>query len=102
MQIGQHIANTLQVISPTALKFVGGVETLIAQGTSCTLICLELDVIPCFWIKVSLGQTKVNNVDKMLFLADTYQKVLGLNVSMNETFTVQVFSSTDALDCKKC
>ncbi len=37
----------------------------------------------------------------MLFLADTYQKVFGLDVSMDETFTVQVFYSTYALYCNK-
>ena len=44
-------------------------------------------------ISVLLSQTKVDNVDKIPFLAKTHQKIVWLHITMDKIFTVDIFYS---------
>lgn len=37
-----------------------------------------------FWISKSLSKSEINYIDVMLLFSDTYEEVVGLNVSVKE------------------
>lgn len=49
------------------------------------------------WVTVFLSQTEVNDIDLVPSLANTHQEVVGLDVTVNEGFGVNVFNSRDQL-----
>ena len=46
---------------------------------------------PC--ISILLGQTKVDDIDEISFFAEAHQKVVRLDITMNEIFAVDIFNS---------
>jgi len=50
-------------------------------------------VLTGFGISESLGEAKIDDVNVVLFLADTNQKVIGLDVSVKEVTGVYKFNS---------
>ena len=49
-------------------------------------------MLSSLWISESLGQTKVNDVDVVLLLADTDQEIVRLDVSVQEVSRVNKFN----------
>ena len=70
------------------------INTSISCGPS------EVFVFPVWYvlmrpsISVLLGQTKVDNIDEVSFLAKAHQEIIWLHIAMNEIFAVDVFYST--------
>ena len=54
-------------------------------------------MLSCFWISVSLCKAKINNVNYILFLSMTYQKVVGFHVSVDKMVIVQKLKSLNHL-----
>lgn len=56
------------------------------------VILLVRYVLPCEWVAVFLGQSKIYNIDVRLgWRARRHDKVRGLDVPMNETARVDIF-----------
>ena len=47
----------------------------------------------CLWVAVAFGKTEVNDVDMVLFRANTHQKVVWLDISVQEAFIVNIFNA---------
>lgn len=56
----------------------------IPGSTSEVLSVPVRNVLSSFWVSESLGQTKIDNVDVMLFFADANQEVIWFDVSVQE------------------
>lgn len=60
--------------------------TCIPRSSDQRFALLEGNVYSSFWIPISFSQSKINNVDNPSFIAFSYHKIIGLNVSMDEAF----------------
>lgn len=88
------VAPVLQYYSPLTdaqMCVNGGV----ASSASQVLVLPVGNVLMCAGIPVLLGQAKVYDVDQVALLAKAHQKVVGLDVSMNEVLGVDVLNATD-------
>ena len=54
-------------------------------------------MLTCFWISISLRETKINNVNDILLFAVSNEEVIGFHVPVNEVIIVQEFKSLDHL-----
>lgn len=52
-------------------------------------------VLVCSGIAILFGQTKVDDVDQVPFLAQTHQEVVWLHISVDKVLGVDVLNSTD-------
>ena len=78
-----------------------GVDASIT-GSACQVLVLTVwDMEVGFGITVLLGQTKVDHVDLVSTLADTHQKVVGLNITVDERLGVDVLDTRDELVCQE-
>jgi hypothetical protein len=50
-------------------------------------------VLACLWVPEALGQTEVDNVDVVLLLANAYQEIIGLNISVEEVSRMHKLNS---------
>ena len=68
-------------------------------NTSISCRSSEIFVFPVWYmlmgpsISVLLCQTKVNDVDKISFLAEAHQEIVWLHITMNEILAVHIFYS---------
>ena len=60
------------------------VDTGIAGSTGEILAIAIRNMLTCLWFSESFGQAKVNDVNEMLLLADAYEEVVRLDVTMQE------------------
>ena len=49
------------------------------------------------WVTVFLGETKIDDIDLIASLADSHKKVVGLDITMNEGFGMDVLDAGDEL-----
>ena len=61
-----------------------GVDGCVASGSREILILPVGDVEVGLWVAVLFGETKVDDVDLVSAFADSHQKVVGLDVAMDE------------------
>ena len=74
-----------------------GVDGGIASST-CEILVLSIgDVEVRLGIAVLLSQTEVNNVDLIASLSDAHEKVVGLDIAVNEGLGMDVFDAGDEL-----
>lgn len=52
-------------------------------------------VLVCPGVSVLLGQAEVDDVNQVAFLPQSHQEVIGLHVSMDEVFRVDVLDTAD-------
>ena len=71
------------------------VDASISGGSCQVLVFPVRDVLMSSGITVLLGQAKVNDVDKIAFLPQPHEKIIGLHVSVNEILGMDVLNSTD-------
>ena len=45
-------------------------------------------MLACLWVSKSLGQTEVNNVNVMLFTADSNEEIIWFDIPVNEPIQV--------------
>lgn len=72
-----------------------GVDGGVAGGAGEVLVLTVGDVLVRSCIAVLLGQAEVDDVDQVALLAEPHQKVVGLDVSVNEVLGVDVLNPTD-------
>ena len=74
--------NLLKVISSGLLNTHVCVQTCITRRPCQLLIVFVANVTTSAGVLISLGQTKVNDVDYVLVVALAYQEIVGLDVSV--------------------
>ena len=66
------------------------------SGGSCEVLAVSVrDVFTGLGVSESLGEAEVNDINVMLLLPDTNQKVVGLDISVQEVPRVNKFISLD-------
>lgn len=73
------------------------VDASIASSPGQILVFAVRDVKVRLWITVLLGQTEVDDIDLVASLADAHEKVVGLDVAVDERLCVYVFDAGDEL-----
>jgi len=64
------------------------------SGSSCEIFTISVwDVFSSFGISESLGQTKINHVNVMLFLSNTNEEIVWLDISVKEMSWVNELNS---------
>ena len=54
-------------------------------------------MLTSFWINEPFAKPKINNMNLILFFADTNQEIIWLDVSMNQTLFMQILEQSDTL-----
>ena len=93
------MTNGLEVISSGLFIANVRVNTCISGGTSQVLAVSEWNMLTIGRL-VALGKTKIDDVNSVFILViASYQEVIRLNVSMNNSFLVHYLNSLDHLHC---
>lgn len=74
------------------------IETSIPGCSSQSLVVLECYVPSGLWIFEALGKAEVNDVEQMLLVLDSYQEVVGFNVSVQEAIHMNILYTLQHLD----
>lgn len=72
-----------------------GVYGSVASSASQVFVLAVRDVLVGASISVLLGQAEVNDVNKVALFSQAHQKVIGLDVSVDEVLGVDVFDTAD-------
>jgi hypothetical protein len=91
------MADGLQVISArllyTPMSINGGITS-----STCKVLAILVGYMFTFRVLVALGETKVNNIDRVLGLfSSTDQKVIRLDVTVNDALLMHLLDSFDHL-----
>jgi hypothetical protein len=54
----------------------------------------------CCWITILFGKTKINDINLICSPAKPHQEVIRLDISVEETFRVNIFHPVDQLVCQ--
>lgn len=73
------------------------VDARIPSGTRQVLVLTVGDVEMSLGVTIFLGQAKIDNIDLVSPLANTHEKVIGLDVAVDEGLGVDVFDPRDQL-----
>ena len=74
-----------------------GIDTSISCSASQVFILTVWDVKVSLWVTVFLGQSEVDDIDLVSTLSDTHQEVVGLDITVNEGFGMDVLDPGDKL-----
>ena len=97
-EIEENVTNGLKVISTGLLVPDVSVDGSISGSTREVLTVSEWDVLTVGTL-VALGQPKINDVDRVFgLLSATNQKVVGLNISVNDSLFMHNLDSLDHLN----
>ena len=72
-----------------------GVDTGVTGGSSQVLVFPVRDMEMTLWVAVLLCQSKINDIDLVSTLANAHQKVVGLDIAVNEVLGVDIFNARD-------
>eukprot|EP00445_Apocalathium_hangoei_P061646 CAMPEP_0204094030 /NCGR_PEP_ID=MMETSP0360-20130528/190721_1 /ASSEMBLY_ACC=CAM_ASM_000342 /TAXON_ID=268821 /ORGANISM="Scrippsiella Hangoei, Strain SHTV-5" /LENGTH=312 /DNA_ID=CAMNT_0051043337 /DNA_START=633 /DNA_END=1567 /DNA_ORIENTATION=- len=100
VEVHQHVPDSLQVVTPTLLDTQVCVHTRVARRTSQALALPVGDVLLRLRVTVLLGQAKVDYVDLVGLLAQADQKVVRLDIAVDEVLGMHVLHAVDHLICK--
>jgi hypothetical protein len=74
-----------------------GIYTSVS-GCSCKrFVVLIWNMFSCLWVSISLSKSEIYDIDYVLFLAVSNEKIIGFHVTMNEMIIVQEFKSLNHL-----
>ena len=71
------------------------IDRRVSSGTSQVLVLAVGDVEMRFGIAVLLGETEIDDVDLVTTLANSHEKVVWLDVAMDEVARVDVLDTRD-------
>ena len=74
-----------------------GVHRGIASSAGEVLIVSVFDMVSTLRVSISFGQSEIDNVDDVLFATDADQKVVRLDVSVDEVSRMHEFYSLEEL-----
>lgn len=96
-EVEHNVAQGFHVVTAGLLNTQVSVDTGVTSGTGQVLVLTVRDVEVSLGVTVLLGQTKVNNIDLVSTLADAHEKVVGLDVTVDEGLGVDVLDAGDEL-----
>mmetsp|Transcript_34537 Transcript_34537/g.102599 ORF Transcript_34537/g.102599 Transcript_34537/m.102599 type:complete len:210 (-) Transcript_34537:92-721(-) len=94
MEVDEHVADGLEVIAPALLDALVGVDGGIPHGAREAQLAAHRRVLD---VEVPLAETKVDQVHVVDLLPDAKHEVLGLNVTVDDSFAVQVLDPAQDL-----
>ena len=95
MKVDENESKTLKVISATLLNSEMCVHSGISSRSCQVLTIAVWNMLSRLWISKSLGETKVNDVNKVLLLLNSYQEVIRLDISMKKVARMNEFKSLE-------
>lgn len=69
------------------------VDACVTGSTSQVLVLTVWNVKVSLWIAILFGKTKVDDIDLIATLADAHEKVVRLDIAMNEALSVNVLDA---------
>lgn len=100
-EVEHNVAQRLHVVTARLLDTKMGVDGGITGSASQVLVLSVGDVEMGLGITVLLGKTKIDNVDLISALTDAHEEVVGLDISVNEGFSVNVLNTRNELISKE-
>lgn len=97
VEVHEHKAERLKVVTATLFDSEMCVDGGVARGTGEVLVLSVRDVDVCLVVAVLLGETKIDDVDDVGLLAETHQKIVGLDVAVQKGSRVDVFDPLNHL-----
>lgn len=73
------------------------IDACIAGSSSQVLVLTVWDMKVGLGVTVLLGQTKINHIDLVSTLANAHQKIVRLDVTVNERLGMDIFDTGDEL-----
>ena len=94
-EIYKHIANRFKVVSARLFNTKMGIDRCIAGCSRKVFILFILNMLMCFGVTVPLGETEIDNVYNMRFLAEAHEEILWLNIPMYEVLGMKTRNCTE-------
>lgn len=94
-EVHEYVSQRFHIISTRLLDSQMSVDRSITSGTSQILVLSVRDMEVRLWVAILLGKTKVNDIYLVTALADSHEKVVGLDVAMNKVSRVDVLDTRD-------
>lgn len=100
-EIEHDVAKRLHIITARLLNAKMGVNRGITGSAGQVLVLSVRNVEVGLGISVLLGEAEINNVDLVATLADTHEEVVGLDVAVDEGFSMDILDAGDELISQK-
>ena len=92
-KVHQYDPNLLQIISSRLFNTQMCIQTCIACSPCQRLVIFKRDMSSSFWILISFGKSKVNQIQYMLIFPCTNQEIIWFDISMKEAILMHEFYS---------
>ena len=76
------------------------VDRRVTCGTRQVLVLAVWNVEVRLWVTILLSKTEIDDIDLVSTLPNAHQEVVGLDITMDEGFGVDVFDTRDELVCE--
>lgn len=96
-EVEHDIAQGFHVITARLLDTQVGVDTGVTSSSGKVLVLTVGDVEVSLGVTVFLGETKVNDIDLVSTLANAHQEVVGLDITVDERFGMDVLDAGNEL-----
>ena len=96
-EVQQDVADGLHIVSPGLLDANVSVDRGISGRARKRLVISVWNMLARLGILVALAQTKVDQVDRALFVADAHQEIVRLHIAMDEVVRVHELEAADHL-----
>jgi len=98
-EVEEHVANSLEIVSPRLLNSLVGGNGGVPGGTSQVLAILVGDMLT-LRVLVTLGEAEIDDVDVVTGrVLAANQEVVWLDVSVDDSLFVNLFDAFDELNC---
>mmetsp|Transcript_16937 Transcript_16937/g.33938 ORF Transcript_16937/g.33938 Transcript_16937/m.33938 type:complete len:319 (+) Transcript_16937:608-1564(+) len=97
VEVHEHISEGLQIITTTLLDTQMRVDARVPRCPRQILVLPVRNMLVCLGIAILLCKPKIDDIDLVCFLAETHQKVVRLDITMNEALRVHEFDTAEHL-----
>jgi hypothetical protein len=97
-QVQHQVSQRLKVIASALLIAQMGGDTGISGSADEGLAALDFDMFSGFVVFVPFGESKINDVDSFNFVSFADHKIIGFDVSVYESFAMNLLQAGDDLD----
>mmetsp|Transcript_25048 Transcript_25048/g.57679 ORF Transcript_25048/g.57679 Transcript_25048/m.57679 type:complete len:367 (+) Transcript_25048:66-1166(+) len=99
-EIHEDVTQCLQIVSPALLDSEMGIHTRVTSSSRQVFVFTIRNVLMGLRVAVLLGETEVDDVDLICLLAKSHEKIIWLDISVDETLGVDVLHSAKHLVSK--
>jgi hypothetical protein len=97
-KVEEHMANCLQIVASGLLDTFMSCNRSVTRGTS-QVLSINIWNVHALRVLVALSKSKINNINSVfIVLRATDQEVVGLNISMNDSFFMHFLNAGDHLN----